>query len=424
MRRFAASVLPAAPVLAAVLGWRVPTGTPAAPPPSPAAARAPAASASAPAPRWTAVGRRPTATPPPAVVVSHADPTPAATSSPTVVAVASDGGAPAAGDAAVGCYGTGHDGPRVRALYLRSSDAPSRRASLLPAMRRWAAAVDAAVDASARASGGRRFVRWLTTTGKPGCALQVDEVVLPRSALASFAATRSALVSRGYRNPLTKYLLWTDASAYCGIADLALDSSPGRDNANNGGSAMYARVDRPCFGRTEGHEVLHTLGAVQTGAPNSTAGNHCNDGPDLLCYDDGSARATPQRDACPGARRPVVDCGNNDYFAVRPARGSYLASHWNVASSRFLASTLRDPAPKPTPAPASKPARKPTPPPKPQPSPSAQPGPSGPPAPEPTGQPTPNPSATSLPLLPPVRVPTLPPIGSLASLAGAVLGGG
>ena len=44
------------------------------------------------------------------------------------------------------------------------------------------------------------------------------------------------------------------------------------------------------------HEVLHTMGAVVSAAPNTSGTNggvgagHCTDGLDVMCYDDGGSR--------------------------------------------------------------------------------------------------------------------------------------
>ena len=48
------------------------------------------------------------------------------------------------------------------------------------------------------------------------------------------------------------------------VGQLYADDSPGADNANNSGPS-YARVDSPCWGYAETHELLHTLGAEQGG---------------------------------------------------------------------------------------------------------------------------------------------------------------
>lgn len=90
------------------------------------------------------------------------------------------------------------------------------------------------------------------------------------------------------------------------------------------------------------HELLHTLGAVQEGAPHATSAGHCTDGSDVMCYRDRSARSALYTDrACKpsaGAIAERLDCDGDDYFNPAPAPGSYLATHWNVYDSVFLAS--------------------------------------------------------------------------------------
>ncbi len=86
------------------------------------------------------------------------------------------------------------------------------------------------------------------------------------------------------------------------------------------------------------HELFHTLGAVQPTAPNGTAGFHCTDEHDVLCYDDGSlnpGQSLVQRCGYADDREPL-DCGGDDYFSVQPAPGSYLATRWNTARSMQL----------------------------------------------------------------------------------------
>ena len=51
-------------------------------------------------------------------------------------------------------------------------------------------------------------------------------------------------------------------------------------------------------------------------------------------YDDGSGIA--MHEVCPEAWDSLLDCGADDYFSTAPAPGSYLATHWNSADSRWL----------------------------------------------------------------------------------------
>ncbi|HEX7297879.1 MAG TPA: hypothetical protein VF257_02660 [Solirubrobacteraceae bacterium] len=90
------------------------------------------------------------------------------------------------------------------------------------------------------------------------------------------------------------------------------------------------------------HEISHNLGAVQATAPHSTSFSHCTDGEDVMCYADGSPEAQFYDDTvCPyasGAIPQTYDCGHDDYYNPAPAPGSYLATHWNVYNSDFMAS--------------------------------------------------------------------------------------
>ena len=94
------------------------------------------------------------------------------------------------------------------------------------------------------------------------------------------------------------------------------------------------------------HEVMHTLGAVQPSAPHFSGGAHCYEIYDVMCYTpkDGTAdvflRNCEIISALPNPGKPL-DCGEDDYFNPSPARGSYLATHWNVYDSGFLCSLAR-----------------------------------------------------------------------------------
>lgn len=273
------------------------------------------------------------------------------------VAGATGGTTPTSGS--VGCYGTGTDGPRVRAVYARPQSAPDRYTASLPSIRGWAAGVSRQFDTSAVRTNGRRHVRFATTAGS-GCAVTVLNVVLPDAAFSTFRDTIDALEARGLDAPLSKYLVWADTSKVCGLATTYADDSPGLDNLNNGHLPSYARVDRGCWGKVEAHELVHMLGGVQTSARNATGGFHCSDGLEVMCYDDRTAGSS-QKAVCAKDRAHLLDCRNNDYYSTAAPKGSYLQTHWNVARSSFLAATLSDPAPAPassSPAPSQSPSPK------------------------------------------------------------------
>jgi hypothetical protein len=251
--------------------------------------------------------------------------------------VAAGGPGPAAAAPRPVTCDDGASGPRVQAVYVVPTGSPNRVAELGPRIREWAAAIDRIV---ADSSGGHRSVRWALDAG---CRISVARLQVSGEATSSFGRTIDDLVRAGFNRPDRRYLLWFDAEAYCGIATLWADDRPDAANRNNAGAAAYGRVDRRCWGGgTEAHELLHMLGAAQASAPNATAGGHCTDDADLLCYAD--ARDVRMRQVCPSAAERLLDCNRDDYFNVSPPPGSYLATHWNVARSSFLHGSPPSPA--------------------------------------------------------------------------------
>lgn len=98
---------------------------------------------------------------------------------------------------------------------------------------------------------------------------------------------------------------------------------------------------------TEVHEVLHTLGSVNTSAPNSNGLGHCRDEDDIMCYPEGGVETFGR--CATGIE--LLDCGSDDYFNARPAAGSYLSTHWNTANSRYLGTAPEDNVPADLPRP-------------------------------------------------------------------------
>lgn len=237
------------------------------------------------------------------------------------------------------CAGNGKDGSRIFALYARERSTPSRYAALTPTLRHLTANIDDLLAVSAARYGVGLRVRWVLDGT---CAPLIREVVLPDGALTSgdFGRFQIAMMDAGYWASNRKFLVYADAKRVCGLAGVFRDDRPDPAvNANNRGT-MFARIDVPCWlpgasvdGFAPAHEVMHILGAVTARAPHATEFGHCTDGADVMCYPD--ARTTKVRTTCASAE-PVLDCGGDDYFNPRPKKGSWLASHWNIANSSFL----------------------------------------------------------------------------------------
>jgi alpha-tubulin suppressor-like RCC1 family protein len=247
----------------------------------------------------------------------------------------------AADPSAVACYGDGSSGNRVQLVYARSSDVADRYSQIITSFQQAAAAMDAVFNASAAETGGVRHVRFVTDAA---CHPTVANVVMSTTGDDDFGSTVNELRAQGYTRSDRKYLVWVDANVYCGIAQVYSDEKAATTNTSNGITSVQgevARVDNGCWAlagqSVEAHEVMHTLGGVQTSAPNSTPYNHCSDEYDRMCYSDGSGVA--MRVVCPSpAHDNVFDCNHDDYFNTAPPAGSYLATHWNTANSSFISS--------------------------------------------------------------------------------------
>ncbi len=244
------------------------------------------------------------------------------------------------------CAGTGTDGERVQVMYVREVDQPDRYAEVAPILRNEMRYIDDAFAVASLETGGGKRVRWVTDGS---CNPSVLDVVLPDGAITgSLGTTTSALDAAGYLQSGRKYLAFADTpmgglgGMACGQGVLYPDTSP-TDNPNDGRYPQTARVDLECwvtnaqYHATPLHELLHTLGAVQPEAPHGSPGAHCSDGTETMCYNDGTVTVT---EVCADNQHDI-DCNKDDYFNTDPVPGSYLATHWNVANSPFLADVPR-----------------------------------------------------------------------------------
>jgi hypothetical protein len=261
----------------------------------------------------------------------------------------SGGGVAGAEPTTVPCVGYGTSGTRVQAVYASVSGTSSRYAEVAPLIQAWARQVDDVFDESAGQTAGSRHLRWVHDAG---CTPMVVPVVLSSGSVDNLGTMMAELAAAGLDRADRRYLVWFDVEYACGVAVNIRDDSPDETNRNNGvptGIVHFARVDAGCWGNpapnllVEAHEIMHTLGAVQFSSPNSSSVNvggtwyvygHCVDDYDTMCYADGTPRPLVYR--CPEANERRFDCGHDDYFHTAPPPGSYLATHWNSAMSRFL----------------------------------------------------------------------------------------
>jgi hypothetical protein len=259
-----------------------------------------------------------------------------ATGTPEVAITAAQAGIP--------CYGTGSDGYRVQLIYVRLAGSVDRSATLFPSFATWTANTNAVIRDSAAKTGGVRNVRFVTDAS---CNLVIAKAEVSSGAMSNFSTYVSELKAKGFNRSDRKYLTWADANTYCGIGEIYIDdkanTTPGlsTSNYNNGHPGVagaFARTDNGCWGLSqpvEAHELVHNLGGVQRTAPNATTNFHCRDESDRMCYVDAAGVTMVQR--CATTQERLLDCNNDDYFSTAPAAGGYLATHWNVANSAFLA---------------------------------------------------------------------------------------
>jgi hypothetical protein len=131
--------------------------------------------------------------------------------------------------------------------------------------------------------------------------------------------------------------MFVEANNLCGIAQVYPDSTKANNN-NDGRFAMFARVDSACwtsgYHSVAAHELMHTLGSVQSDSPHPSAAGHCTDDADVMCYVDGPGVVV--QNVCPPSHEQLYDCNHDDYFSTSTPVGNYLRTHWNTGDSPFL----------------------------------------------------------------------------------------
>lgn len=259
---------------------------------------------------------------------------------------------------------TAHQAPlrrhRLRALYLVPRDAPSRLATVAPAIQ---GQVDQASATLERDRGralrfdrgtrcGQQYVD-ITTIRLP---LSTGELQQAADTDTTLARVGRALAARGLRivpddelfTPrnagTTNVVAWLDGpapAASCGQSTIVADTRRTARNANALGGKLaliFRDGDAFCGGQTVLHEVAHMLGAVPDGAPHATPDGHCDDAAeDLMCV------GGPVTGLAPG----TVDAGSDDYWD--PPAGAPLR-WWTLNLSPFLCArpTCAGDAPAPT----------------------------------------------------------------------------
>lgn len=241
--------------------------------------------------------------------------------------------------AAPRCIGDGVSGSRVQPVFVYREGQPNRFAEFNTVLRRSMYLTSGIFE---RSSGGQRAVRWVHDAA---CQPVIWQVAVPTAYTYNLVKLRSYLTSMypTFRNSERVYSLWVDALTGEGWSGLGGN----RWSATWTSSFGFVWVDT--------HELVHALGAVHARAPHSTGKGHCWDGFDVMCYSDGG-KPWPNKKVCTATVNHYrLDCGQDDYFAVSPMRGSWLARHprHNVANSKFLARTAPVPLAPLPPAPTN-----------------------------------------------------------------------
>ncbi|MFD0319256.1 hypothetical protein [Streptomyces flavalbus] len=233
---------------------------------------------------------------------------------------------------AAACIGDDGGTQKVQVLYVRSPAGADRYAEMADEFAGMATEIGNAVNRSALKTGGELYVRYVRNSD---CTVNIGNVVVSSTTnIMEYDSVVQNLRTQGYDRTDRKYLIFVQ-TARCGdAAHGTFESGP-----------SYAMVGTNCWTwPAAGHELLHTLGAVNRSAPHGTPGGHCWDDEDIMCYDDDQNTATyPLKTLCPKAAENDIDCNSDDYFSANPPAGTWLANNprSNAAKSPFLTSVTK-----------------------------------------------------------------------------------
>ncbi|MDQ3936777.1 MAG: hypothetical protein M3340_19335 [Actinomycetota bacterium] len=259
------------------------------------------------------------------------------------------------------CISTGPDNNSIVVLYGRHSSSPYRRDEFYPTVNNALWRMNASLRTAGFSSGGP------AAEIRTPCYADNTSVRLPafvNSGGNDFASIKAAAQAAGfctgqshcYGSGPRKYLIFYDHGQYpdlgggrlaAGLAECYCSNTEGawtRSSWNwNNTSSLYAVIWR---GRTDGgagqwhqqttlHELFHTLGAVNHGAPHATQNSHCADGIDVMCYDDGGMYSGQyyHEGTCPSTNPVAIDCRQDAYFDTAPAANTWSATRWNLGWS-------------------------------------------------------------------------------------------
>jgi hypothetical protein len=256
------------------------------------------------------------------------------------------------------CPGNGVSGRRVRVFYGYPKGTNDRFSSMRDDIQLALRTADSNLDAQTLDDEGQHYRFWCETDVAPTIqrvrlkAVGDDGAYSVVDVIGSLMHQRGLhLGDRNFADGRFSYVTFVDhlagVAAPAGQATFYDDDNPDpAQNANNDTSRLrYAMVSLGFSTLDESHlfqhEVGHTIGAVQLSSPHSSGAAHCYDGYDIMCYDDGGpyfSGGGTLLSLCPTMPdgQDPWDCGGDDWYAVSPSSGNYLADHWNVADSGWL----------------------------------------------------------------------------------------